>query len=69
MGFLSSDLYKEIRKTHDAVIVLQLQMSSSVTRADFDVKMVDVRSRITAIESRQTATEVEIQKLKDKRTN
>lgn len=55
MGYVGNELYHEVRTTHDAVLIIKMQM---VSHSEFDLQISDVRSRLTSVE-------VEIQKLKE----
>jgi len=57
LGWASKEIYKEARNTHDDVLILKLQM---LPRTEFDVQMSAIRTRLSAVE-------LDIEKLKDKK--
>ena len=55
LGFISRQVYYDVRETRDAVLVMKAQM---VPRGEFDVQVSEIRTRLAAVE-------LDIQKLKD----
>lgn len=70
LGALSRESYLEMRAAHDDILTVKLLM---VRHGEFDVAISEMKQRTTSIETalaqiraRQSAIEIEIQKLKDK---
>lgn len=53
VGFICIEAYRETRATHDAVL-------------NYGIQITELRARVTDVESRQAATDLEIIKLKQK---